>query len=376
MRILFINSVCGISSTGRICAAAAEELTAQGHECRIAYGRKSFVPERYKQYAVRIGSGLSVRFHAAEARLLDDAGFGSRIATLRFLRWVKRFDPDMIWLHNLHGYYLNVGMLFRYLKAADKPVIWTLHDCWAFTGHCAHFTPAGCEQWKTGCRSCPLKKDYPRSALLDACERNYRKKKASFQGVRQLRLVTPSQWLADRVGESFLAEYPIEVRHNTIDTEVFLPTPGFPAERYGLLHKKIVLGAASDWTQRKGLDDFVTLSGMLDEDYRIVLVGLTKKQIKRMPPQIVGIERLNDAAELAKLYTAADVFLNLTYADTYPTVNLEAKACGTPVVTYRTGGSPESASPENVVEPGDLRGILKRIEALTKNDADGTGRHN
>lgn len=375
MRILFINSVCGVSSTGRICAAQADEFTAQGHTCKIAYGRKAVVPEGCRPYAVRIGGPLSVRLHALGARLFDNAGFGSRGATRRFLRWARDFDPDVIYLHNLHGYYLNVELLFRWLKTAGKPVIWTLHDCWAFTGHCAHFTPAACERWKTGCKTCPLKKDYPASFLLDGCARNYRKKKALFQGMPELSIVTPSQWLADRVGESFLAEYPVTVRHNAIDPEAFRPTPGFDRGAWGLEGKKIVLGVASDWTRFKGFDDFIKLSGMLDEAYRVVLVGLTEGQRKLLPPRMVGIGRLDSLTELAKIYTAAEVFVNLTYADTYPTVNLEARACGTPVITYRTGGSPESVPPENVAEPGDLRGVLRLIEAITKADAEGNDPH-
>lgn len=351
MRILMINSVCGIRSTGRICTDLAEMLEKQGHEVKIAYGRES-VPEKYQKYAVRIGSNLDVKLHGLKARLFDASGFGSKRATKRFVEWVKAYDPDVIHLHNLHGYYLHLGILFEYLKTCGKKIVWTLHDCWAFTGHCAHFTLAKCEKWKTGCGHCPQKDSYPKS-FSDHAKRNFEKKKALFCGIPDLTLVTPSAWLAGLVKESFLREYSVRVIHNGIDLSVFQPTAGDFKERYGLQNKTIILGVASVWNKGKGFDDFLKLSKILDDRYAIVLVGVSKEQKSKLPENIVGIERTNSTRELAEIYTAADVFFNPTYEDNYPTVNLEAQACGTPVITYRTGGSVESVPSENVIDSFD-----------------------
>lgn len=336
MKILFVNSVCGIGSTGRICCDLADQLTAQGHECRIAYGRDGTVPEKYRHYGVRIGSGLSVRLHGIRARLLDDQGCGSRAATMKFLKWAEEFAPDLLWLHNIHGYYLNYPMLFDWIRAhPDMQVRWTLHDCWAFTGHCVHFTAVGCDKWKTGCESCPNKKDYPASLLRDNSRANYERKKAAFTGLPHMTLITPSGWLADLVRQSFLREYPVEVHDNPVDRDIFKPTPGDFRERYGLEDQKIVLGVASTWDERKGLSEFCRLAEMLGRGYRVVLVGLNEKQIRGLPAEMLGIERTNSPEELAEIYTAADVFANLSLEETFGMTTVESLYCGTPAVVYQ-----------------------------------------
>ena len=364
MRVLIINSVCGIRSTGRICTDLADRFIKEGHEVRIAYGRES-VPAPHEPIAVRIGDCFHVYANALKARVLDNEGFNGASATKRFLAWADTYNPDLVWLHNLHGYYIHVGLLFDWIKSRPQmEVRWTLHDCWAFTGHCPHFSYVGCDQWKSQCVRCPEKKNYPKSSFLDNCKENYRRKKEAFCGVANMRIIVPSHWLANLVKQSYLREYPIEVVHNTIDKAVFKPTPGNFRERHGLKNKKIVLGAATAWSQRKGLDDFVRLSEALGNEYKVVLVGVTEKQRKTLPGRILAMERTNSAQELAAIYTAADVFVNLTYEDTYPTVNLEAQACGTPCITYRTGGSPESVSQENVLDTADLKGVEQRIRQI------------
>ncbi len=265
MRVLMINVVCGIRSTGRICTDLAAEMEAEGHEVKIAYGRET-VPEQYQKYAVRIGNNLDVDIHGVKSRLLDKHGLGSKHATKKFLKWADKYDPDLIWLHNIHGYYINYELLFDWIKnRPDMQVRWTLHDCWAFTGHCTHFTVAKCDQWKTGCLHCPEKKRYPASLFLDNSKNNYSRKRNAFTGVKNLSIITPSKWLADLVKQSFLKDYPVEVHYNTIDTSVFKPTPSDFRKRYGLTDKKIVLGVASTWDDRKGLDDFIQLSEMLSD---------------------------------------------------------------------------------------------------------------
>jgi len=342
MKVLQINSVCGRGSTGRIATDIADILKAQGHECRIAYGRDT-VPEKYQDVAVRIGTDWDVRLHGVQTRLFDAHGFCSTKATRQFLKWVEEYNPDVIHLHNIHGYYINVELLFDYLKQAGKPVIWTLHDCWAFTGHCPHFTVAKCDRWQKECYApCPEKKRYPQSMVLDQCRSNYLRKKAAFTGVRNLTIVAPSQWLADLVKESFLKEYPVKVIPNGIDLSVFKPTASDFREKFGLQNKQILLGVASVWDKRKGLDDFIELSKMLRVDQKIVLVGLSAEQLKSLPKNIIGIQRTNSVQELAEIYSAADVFLNPSREETQGLTTVEALACGTPAVVYDQTAVPEA----------------------------------
>lgn len=369
MKVLIINSVCGVGSTGRICLDIAKEFEKKGNTVKIAYGRKCKVSKDFERKTIKIGSFLGVIFHVLKTRLNDQHGLGSTYETKKFLRWANEFNPDLLWLHNIHGYYINYELLFKWIKSRpNMQVKWTLHDCWAFTGHCSHFSAVQCEQWMTHCSICCQKKRYPCS-IKDNCKNNFERKKQSFCGVQNMTLITPSNWLADLVRLSFLKDYPIEVKHNTIDKSIFKPTPSDFREKYGITDKKIILGVANVWDERKGLNDFVKLSKMINDNCVIVLVGVTKKQIKKLPKSIISIVRTNSAKELAEIYTAADVFLNLTYEDNYPTVNLEAQACGTPCITYCTGGSIESVPDGNVVDQGDLTGIVEIIKGLSNENS-------
>lgn len=361
MKVLQINSFFTVGGPPRIVNGIYDTLKEQGHDCKIAAARESFyVPED----SFRIGSDLGVKKNALLARIFDNEGFSARAATKKLIKQIEEYGPDIIHLHNLHGYYINIEILFDYLKKADKKVFWTLHDCWSFTGHCAHFTVAGCDRWQTRCDSCPQKKTYPASLVFSNAKRNFERKKAAFTGVKDLTIITPSEWLANLVKKSFLKEYPIKVIHNGIDTNVFKPTPSNILEKHGIENKKIVLGVAQNWGENKGFGDFVKLSEMLGNEYQIVMVGLTDEQIKSLPDNVLGITRTKSATELAEWYTAASVFVNTTYQDTYPTVNLEAQACGTQVITYRTGGSPESVPKENVVDTGDVQALVGMINKI------------
>lgn len=365
MKVLLINEVCGYTSTGRICGEIASELSSKGCEVKIAYGRSSYVPDYCQNYKIRIGNNLTVLFHALQARLFDNQGFGSKGATKRFIKWADVFDPDIIWLHNLHGYYINIELLFRWIKMhPEKEVKWTLHDCWAFTGHCTHFLVSKCNKWKRQCEKCPGKKCYPKSLFLDNSKYNYNRKKELFCNVKNMLLITPSEWLKDQVRQSFLQEYPIEVRANEIDTRTFRFIENDIREKLLLKEKFIILGVASSWTDRKGFDDFLKLAGILDSRFKIILVGVTKKQIKNLPEIIIGIERTENREELAMYYSAADVFVNLTYEDNYPTVNLEAEACGTPVITYDTGGCGETIKRKDSksVKTGNIEEVFQLID--------------
>lgn len=359
-----INSVCGIGSTGRICTDIATALKNDGHDVKIAYGRSGVVPPQYKEYAIRIGNDFSVKCHALKARMFDASGMGSQRATKNFLRWVDEFNPDVIHLHNVHGYYIDIRLLFNYLKQCNKKIIWTLHDYWVFTGHSAYCDDIGCKKWVNGCFDCPQIDQYPK-AIIDRSRVNWRIKKDLFSEIPNLTIVTPSNWLAELTSKSFLTEYPIKVIHNGIDTDVFKHIDNNFKKEHGIDDKKMVLGVASVWDRRKGLKYFIELDELLNDDYKIVLVGVKKEQIKEIPSSILCIERTNSVRELAELYSAADVFVNPTLEDNYPTTNLEAISCGTPVVTFDTGGSGESAILYGTVVPkGDLNALKNKISVI------------
>ncbi len=372
-KLLIINSVLGYSSTGRIVLDLAKRYDQNGFEVKIAYGRdmkvSSDLDEAFQKYGVRIGNNMDVYYHVLYSRLTDKHGLASKVATRKFLKWADEFNPDILWLHNIHGYYINYEMLFEWIKTRPQmQVKWTLHDCWSFTGHCAFFTYAQCEKWKSGCENCPQLSMYPKSER-DNSKDNYNRKKSSFTGVQNLSIVTPSNWLKDEVKKSFLSEYPVEVVYNNINTEIFRKIPGDFRKRYKLEDKKIILGVANDWDKRKGLDTFVELSKKLeniDKDYQIVLVGLSEKQIQELAKdniKILALPRTASATELAQIYSTADVFVNPTLEDNYPTVNLEAEACGTRVITYDTGGCRETIRMESsVVIPHGVDNIIKALQ--------------
>lgn len=340
MKVLQINTVCGILSTGRICTDLAEVLESQGHECKIAYGRMS-VPEKYQKYAIKIGNAFTNKIDAGMSRIFDNSGLNSTIPTLQLVKKIKTFAPDIIHLHNIHGSYINIKILFRFLKKYNKPVVWTLHDCWTYTGHCAHFTTIGCQKWKTQCFNCPNKRSYPKSLFLDQSKRNYTLKKELFTSLENVTIITPSQWLADVTNQSFMGKYKIIPIPNGVDLDVFKPTAGFFRKKYGLEEKKIILGVASAWSKNKGFDEFVALSQSLDEDYKVVMVGVKEELAFALPKNILTISRTHDAKELAEIYTAADVFLNPSKQETMGLTTVEAMACGTPVVTSNLTAVPE-----------------------------------
>ena len=357
-RILFINSVCN-GSTGSICKNLYKLAEEAGHECCIAYGRGS-APQNMRN--IRIGNDSDIYLHGMKARLFDASGFGSENATKKFLLWMEEYKPDIIHMHNLHGYYLDIKTFFGYLKKHPEiKKVWTLHDCWAFTGHCAYYTYAECEKWKTGCGACPCKNDYPKS-FLDHSKKNYKKKRDIFRGVKNIILVTPSIWLQQDVLQSYMGEYKVRVINNGIDTSVFRPQPSKIKEKYGIFDKKIILGVASVWDRRKGLDTFIQLSKKLPKDYQVVLIGLSDEQIKALPPQIIGIGRTENVYELVEWYSAAEFLFNPTMEDNYPTVNLEAQACGTFVVAYDSGGTKETIKGSNGKIVNSLDEVLEFLE--------------
>ena len=354
-RILFINSVCN-GSTGTICKNLYKAAKEAGHTCCIAYGRGD-APEGFN--TIKIGNQLDIYLHVLKARLFDASGFGSKKATKDLIKQIEEFQPDVIHLHNIHGYYVNIEILFNYLKQHPEiKKIWTLHDCWSYTGHCAYYTYAKCDKWQICCNgNCPNKKEYPQTVFSNI-KSNFNKKKELFSNVENMILVTPSKWLKDEIGKSYLKDYPIEVINNGVDINVFKPTPSNIKQQYGIENKKVILGVASVWDKRKGLDTFIELSKELDDQYQIVLIGLNKKQIEQLPNNIIGISRTENVQELVKWYSAADVYFNPTLEDNYPTTNLEAITCGTPVITFNTGGSPESTSEKNIANKNNYKDVI------------------
>jgi len=369
LKVLQINSVCGVGSTGRIVADLHEMLTETGFECKIAFGRGRAYRIPVGD-TIKIGNEADIRYHALMTRITDRTGFYSKSATSRLIGKIKEYDPDIIHLHNLHGYYINTDLLFGYLKESGKPIIWTLHDCWAFTGHCAHFDYIGCGKWKTACCNCAQKTAYPKSVFFDNSETNFRKKKELFTSVENMVLVTPSNWLAGLVRESFFRQFQVKVINNGIDLQVFQKRESDFRHKHNLQNTFIMLGVANVWTKSKGFDVFIELAGKLGENQKIVLIGLPEKRIKGLPDSIIGIARTSSLNELADIYSAADVFINPSREDTFGLVNVEALACGLPVIAYNTSGSAEIIC-ENcgiTVERDDVIGIADSINRIRAGD--------
>ncbi len=361
MKVYQINVVCGSGSTGRIAVALGENIKKNNGQCRIAYGRGN-APADVDSFLMT--SKMQVYFHALMARIFDKQGAFSKKATKRLIADIQNYQPDIIHLHNIHGYYLNYEILFSFLKKYHKPVVWTMHDCWALTGHCAHYESVDCDKWKTGCVDCPNLKGYPAAYYGGNVGRNFDLKKRLFGDMENMTIVTPSEWLQRQVSQSYLKDKKTIAIQNGINLDIFKPTGSNIKEKLCPAGQKLLLGVTGTWTKNKGLDDFVELRSKLGDDYVICLVGLTQKQMKQLPKGIVGVERTESVTELAQYYTAADLFLNLTYEDTFPTTNIESIACGTPVLTYRTGGSPEIIDETCgfVVEKGDVDGVADVVK--------------
>lgn len=318
---------------------------------------------------IKFSNILDNCIHYLIAYLFNLEGFGSYFSTKRLINKIKKINPEIIHLHNIHGHYINIKILFDYISKSQKKIIWTLHDCWPLTGHCTHFDLVKCDRWKTGCGNCKQLKEYPKTVFLDNTQSNYNKKSNLIKKVKSENLifVTPSIWLSKFLKYSYLSNYKTIVINNDIDKNVFKPQKNEFREKYNLENKYIILGVASVWSEKKGLNFFIKLNNKLSKKHQIVLVGLNKKQIETIPSNILCFERTNSKKELAEIYSAADVFINPTLEDNYPTVNLEAQACGTPVITFNTGGSPETIVNGYVVEQNDINSVIKLLDKTKKN---------
>lgn len=360
MKIVQINAFSN-GSTGSIMMNIHNELINQGYDSYVVWGRGR---KSKNESEIYMNDKVGVYLHALLSRITGKVGFYSKRSTKKLLKKLDIIKPDIIHLHNIHGYYINIELLFDYIKENNIKIIWTLHDCWSFTGHCAYFDYVDCSKWKSECKNCPQLNTYPKS-LLDNSKWCYYAKKQIFDNIKDLTIITPSEWLAKLVKNSFLKKYDVKVINNGIDLEVFKPIHSDFRKINNLNDKKIILGVANVWDRRKGLKDFLELSNLVGNDYKIILVGLSQKQIKKIPKNIIGLSRTSTQKDLVELYSTADVFFNPTYEDNFPTVNLEAIACNTPVVTYDTGGSKETiASFGKIIKYCDL--INDYEEALFK----------
>lgn len=334
MKIVQINATCGIGSTGKICLGISKILDEECIENHILFSCQGNGDPK----GISCSGERYIKVQAFKSRILGNYGFNSKSATRKMIAELDRIEPGVVHLHNIHGHDCDLEMLFTYFKQHRTKLVWTFHDCWAFTGYCPHFTMADCHQWKSQCTHCIQRREY--SWFFDKSYQLYERKKRLLAGCN-LNIVTPSRWLADQVKQSFLRAYPVTVINNGIDLNYFRPVKSDFRKRYGLNNQYIILGVAFDWGTQKGLDVFVDLAERLSDEYQIVLVGTNDVVDRLLPRNILSIHRTKNQQELAEIYSAADLFVNPTREENYPTVNMEAIACGTPVLTFRTGGSPE-----------------------------------
>jgi glycosyltransferase involved in cell wall biosynthesis len=347
LKILHINSG-NFGSTGSIMMNISETAQKKGHTSYVSYANSRTNNKKKIDNGILIGSVIERNVHLKLAYHTGLNGSFSVLSTKRFLQKVEEINPDIIHLHNLHNCYINLKLLFDYIKKKEINVVWTLHDCWAFTGQCPHFTMAKCEKWKTQCHECPQYKEYPASKT-DMTKKMYTFKKEWFNGVKNLTIVTPSQWLANKVNQSFLKEYPVKVINNGIDLNIFRPITSDFRNEYKLYDRKIILGVANPWSKGKGLDIFIELARRLDESYKIVLVGLSSEQIKNLPYNILGLPKVNSTQELVGIYSSADYFINPSIEETMGLVTVESIACGTPAIVSSFTAVPEMLNSESGV---------------------------
>ena len=287
----------------------------------------------------KYGTDFGVKWNALKSRISGRYGFCSDSFTSALISHLEKDIPDLIQIHTIHGHDLNISRFFKYVKEREIPVVYTMHDCWAFTGYCPYYDSVNCEKWKTECSDCPLYRQY--SWISDRSRQNFRDKKDALLSLRNFQIVTPSKWLKEQISDSFLKEVPCTVIPNGIDTDLFRPLQTNLKEKMGIENKKMILGVAISISEGKGKYDFIELSKKLPDDYQIVLVGVDESD-HSFPDSIICKPRTTSKQELAEYYSAADVFLNPTHFDNFPTVNLESLACGTPIVTYKAGGADEA----------------------------------
>ena len=360
-KLLIIGSSLNYGSPGHICESIGLKAMSDGWTVFQAHGLKYSRPSQLNTYPVCTRMGELK--HTIKSFLFDSHGLSSSNETKKLVNWIESIAPDVIHLHNLHGYYLNYPILFEFLSHYNKPIVWTVHDFWPITGHCAHFDYIGCDKWKTECNNCPQISSYPKSLFIDNSGRNFRAKKKAFTSVKNMSIVTVSNWVSSLYSESFLRNYPISTIHNGVNVNVFNPISSNLREELGLVDHFVLLGVASPWYKLKGYDDYLALSKLLPHDCKIILIGVTAEQKRELPNNILGVERTDSQIELAKYYSMADVTLNLSYQETFGMTSVEGMACGTPAIVYNRTASPELVSSKTgiIVEAGCITELINAI---------------
>ena len=356
MKIVQINAVCGKGSTGKICVDISKLLTEKGIENYILYSQG----ESNYPYGIKFTNEKYLKIQALKSRIFGNYGFNSGLSTKNLIKELKKIGPDIVHLHNIHSNDVNLEMLFDYFRKTQIKVYWSFHDCWAFTAYCPHFEMIGCDKWKNGCHDCALRKPY--SWFFDRSKTLYERKKEIFKGTNTT-IITPTKWMTDAVKQSAIKDVDCQILRYGIDVDIFQPIENDFREKYNLQDKKVVLGVAFGWGPKKGLDAFIELSKRLPDNYQIVLVGTNDNVDKQLPSNIISIHKTNNQKELAEIYTASDVFVNCTREETFGLVNVEALACGTSVITFKSGGSPEAIDEScgAVVEKNDVEELENEI---------------
>lgn len=360
MKVLLINTVYPNGSTGKICDGIRKQCQKSGIESCVAY---AYGVKKNNNNELHISSWLDNHIHNRLARITMFTGCFSYFHTRRFLKKVTEYAPDIIHLHNLHGNFININLLFEYIKKTGIPVVWTLHDCWAYTGYCTYYEMASCNKWEEQCGNCP-NRNLDSVTLFDNSKKMYEYKKNMFSNIKNLILVTPSKWLNMEVRKSFLQHYQTRIINNGIDLSIFHPIESNLRQKYNIATNKVILlGVAFRWNSRKGLDVFIELSKRLPNKYQIILVGTDDVVDEMLPKNIISIHRTSNQQELAEIYSAADIFVNPTREEMFGLVNIEALACGTPVITFDTGGSPECIDETcgSVIPTNDVDALTKEI---------------
>ena len=362
MKIAFLTAL-PYGSVANQMYKIVDAATKSGHTCyTFSKPIKNFVNKRENHEF--IGSTFSVKLHSFLAAYTGYHGLFSVCATLKLIKRLKNIKPDILMLFNLHGWFINLPLLFNYIKKNDIRVVWRFSDSWPFTGHCTGYATVKCEKWREGCYSCPQYMLYPQTKV-DRSKQLYKLKNKWFNGVKNLTIVSQTKFMRTFIKQSFLQNYNVKVLYNGVDLETFKPTNSDFKEKYGLQDKFVVLGVASDWSDRKGLDIMIKLSKRLDDRFKVVIVGLEKLDCDHNMLVIPAQKPL----VLREIYSACDVFANPTREDTFANVNLEALACGLPVVMFDTDGTPEGLDETCgvVVDKNDIDAMQKHIENICIN---------
>ncbi len=341
MNILQINANYGYGSTGLIVEDIGKMLVRHGHKAFFAYQNTN----KNINNGYRMGNKIDWKLHALFSRLFGRQGYYSSLPTKKLIKYIDKISPDVVHLHNLHSNYVHLNKLLEHLAISDIPTVITMHDCWYFTGKCFHYVDAHCNRFITGCGDCPKKNAPPKSLLFDCSAPVLADRKKYISAIPRLEIVGCSDWICNEAQKGILNSYKITTIHNGVDTDVFKPYDSVLLKKeQGFIDKYVVMGMANKWMLPSNRDALEKVVASLDKNTVLMIVGCTSAQIdmlKRLSENVVGIGFIFDRHKLAQYYSMADVFVNITHADTLPTVNMESICCGTPVITYDSCGSTE-----------------------------------